>query len=92
MTVKETSWASYQEITRGGVAKTQAEKVFQTMQYYSGNGVSRAELAEDMNLPINAVCGRVNELLKAEVIYVAAVERCGSAGRKVEKLKVVNYN
>ncbi|QHJ81471.1 MAG: hypothetical protein [Bacteriophage sp.] len=90
MTVKSTSWSAYQEITRGGVAKTQAEKVFQTLQYYP-DGASRAELSKDMDMPINAVCGRINELLKADVIYVASVSKCPVSGRNVEKLKAVSY-
>lgn len=89
MTVKQTSWQAYQDITRGGVAKTQAEKVFQTLQFTPG--ATRSELAAHMNLPINAVCGRVKELLDAEVIYVSGVGKCAVSGRNVEQLKVVSY-
>lgn len=89
MTVKQTSWEAYQDITRGGVAKTQAQKVFQTLQFTPG--ATRNELASHMNLPINAVCGRVKELLDSEVIYVSGVGTCSVSGRNVEQLKVVSY-
>lgn len=89
MAIKQTSWEAYQEITRGGVAKTQAEKVFQTLQF--APGATRAELSKHMGLPINVICGRVNELLKAEVIYVSGTIKCPINNRKAEQLKVVTY-
>lgn len=92
MAVKETSWKAYQDILRGGVANKQAEKVLQTISYYPESGVSRAQLSHSMELPINSVCGRVNELLASEVIYVAGVDKCPVSGRNVEKLKVVDYD
>lgn len=88
--VKGTSWQAYQDILRGGVAKKQAEQVLQTINFYPA-GVSRVQVAQAMGLQINAVCGRVNELLKAEVIYVAGTRKCPVTGRNVEMLKVVEY-
>lgn len=91
MSIKPTSWQAYQEILRGGVAKTQAEQVLQTISYFPEAGVSRAQMARAMGLAINSVCGRVNQLLKDEVIYVAGVGACPVTGRNVELLKVVSY-
>lgn len=91
MTVKSTSWQAYQEVLRGGVAIKQSEQVLQAISYYPQDGVSRAQLARALGLSINAVCGRVNELLKAEVIYVAGTGKCPVTGRTVELLKVVEY-
>lgn len=90
MSIKETSWQAYQEILRGGVAKKQAEKVLQTINFYP-EGVSRATISRAMGMPINSVCGRVNELLASEVIYVAGTAKCPVTGRNVEVLKVVEY-
>lgn len=90
MSVKQTSWEAYQDILRGGVATKQAEKVLQTINYYP-DGVSRATIARAMGMPINSVCGRVNELLAAEVIYVSGTGKCPVTGRNVEQLKVVEY-
>lgn len=92
MSVKQTSWQAYQDILRGGVAASQAEQVLQAISYYPQDGVSRAQLAVALDFPINSVCGRVNELLKAEVIYVAGTGECPVSGRNVELLKVVEYN
>lgn len=88
--VKQTSWATYQDIIRGGVAETQAEQVLQAINFQEA-GVSRAELSKSLDMRINSVCGRVNELLAKEVIYVAGVSECSVTGRNVEKLKVIEY-
>lgn len=90
MSVKETSWQAYQEILRGGVATKQSEQVLQTINFYP-DGVSRATIARAMGVAINSVCGRVNELLKADVIYVAGTGICPVSGKRVELLKVVSY-
>lgn len=86
---KSTSWAAYQDILRGGVAKTQAEKVLQTLNYQSG--MTRSELAQATNYGINSVCGRVKELLDSDVIYVSGTRNCRVSGKLVEELKVVEY-
>lgn len=90
--VKDTSWQAYQEILRGGTALKQAEQVLQTINYFSPDATTRAQVAQAMGLGINAVCGRVNELLKAEVIYVSGTGKCPVTGRTVEMLKVVEYD
>lgn len=88
--IKPTSWSAYQDILRGGVAKTQAEKVLQTLNYQSG--MTRSELAQATNYGINSVCGRVKELLGYDVIYVSGTRNCRVSGKLVEELKVVEYN
>lgn len=88
--IKPTSWSAYQDILRGGVAKTQAEKVLQTLNYQSG--MTRSELAQATNYGINSVCGRVKELLDSDVIYVSGTRNCRVSGKLVEELKVVEYN
>ena len=87
--IKQTSWSAYQDILRGGVAKTQADKVLQTLNYQSG--MTRSELAQATNYGINSVCGRVKELLDSDVIYVSGTRNCKVTGNLVEELKVVEY-
>ncbi|UOW66375.1 hypothetical protein vBAspATola_32 [Aeromonas phage vB_AspA_Tola] len=87
--IKPTSWSAYQDILRGGVAKTQAEKVLQTLNYQSG--MTRSELAQATNYGINSICGRVKELLDSDVIYVSGTRNCRVSGKLVEELKVVEY-
>lgn len=90
MKVKETSWQAYQDVLRGGVAATDAQKVLQVLNYFT-EGKTRRQLSEALGMPINAICGRVNELLKADVIYVAGVTLCEFTRKRVEVLKVVSY-
>lgn len=87
--IKPTSWSAYHDILRGGVAKTQAEKVLQTLNYQSG--MTRSELAQATNYGINSICGRVKELLDSDVIYVSGTRNCMVSGKLVEELKVVEY-
>ncbi len=87
--IKPTSWSAYQDILRGGVAKTQAEKVLQTLNYQSG--MTRSELAQATNYGINSICGRVKELLDSDAIYVSGTRNCRVSGKLVEELKVVEY-
>ena len=87
--IKQTSWSAYQDILRGGVAKTQVEKVLQTLNYKSG--MTRSEIAQATNYGINSVCGRVKELLDYDVIYVSGTRICKVTGKLVEELKVVEY-
>ena len=89
MSVKPTSWQAYQDILRGGVANTQAEQVLQVINWHEG--LTRAEVAKVTDMRINSVCGRVNELLSSEVIYVSGTRKCSVTGRVVEELKVVSY-
>ena len=88
--IKPTSWAAYQDVLRGGVAKTQVEKVLQTLNYQSG--MTRSELAQATSYGINSICGRVKELLDSDVIYVSGTRNCRVSGKIVEELKVVEYN
>lgn len=90
MSVKQTSWQAYQDILRGGVAFTDAQRVLQALNYKT-DGATRNQLAAALGMGINSICGRVNELLKADVIYVDGTTICPISGRNVEKLKVVVY-
>lgn len=86
--VKQTSWEAYQEVLHGGIAKTQGQKVLQALMYKS---MTRAELSAALGISINAICGRVNELLNRDVIYVTGTRECRITNRKVEELRAVEY-
>ncbi|QHJ79449.1 MAG: hypothetical protein [Caudoviricetes sp.] len=89
MTIKQTSKDAYRDVITGGTAHTQAQKVLQTLHYREG-GMSRKELSVSLSLPINAVTGRVAELLAAGQIYVSGTDTCAFTGKTVEILSV-NY-
>lgn len=88
MSVKPTSWQAYQEVLRGGIADTQAKKVLQAIHY---KPMTRSELSAALGISINAICGRVKELLDSEVIYVSDTRSCRITGRKAEQLETIKY-
>lgn len=62
--VRETSLKAYDAIQADGTAKTQAGRVLAFIRTHPMS--SRQDIARGTGIPINAVCGRVNELLEAE--------------------------
>lgn len=50
--------------------------------------ITRIELSETLNLPINTICARVNELLKMNKIYVSGEKFNHRSNRDVECLSV----
>jgi hypothetical protein len=62
MPVTETSYASYRELLHSGVLAGQQYKIISTMR--EGVTYSRRELMRLTGIEINAITGRVNELVK----------------------------
>jgi DNA-binding IclR family transcriptional regulator len=62
-----TSMDAYQEIVESGKALTQEQAVFAEIK--KNNGCTRQDISTYSHIPINAVCGRVNALLKLGFIY-----------------------
>ena len=84
--IKETSFFAYQDLKQSGKVLSQKLKVF---FYIKDNpNVSRNQIAKALNIGINAVCGRVNELLEKGHIEVAEISPCPITGKNVEKLRV----
>lgn len=68
--VRETSLKSYDAIRADGTAATQAGRV---LAYVRRNpGASRGDIERSTGIRINAVCGRVNELLEANALRETA--------------------
>jgi len=65
--IRQTSLMAYREIEADGTMGKQAMKIYKYLKF-TLEGYTRNELSRFLNIPINAVCGRVNELLQAEWI------------------------
>lgn len=52
--------------------------------------ITRREIEEKSEIPINSVCGRVKELMDAGLVIVAGNKQCKISGRIVESLTSVN--
>lgn len=68
MSVRQISLEVYNEISLDGTAATQRMEIKDFLKRFS-DGLTRAEVSEMNNIPINAVCGRINELIKEGSVY-----------------------
>jgi len=54
---------AYREIEKEGITGKQRKKIYSYLKKLTA-GRTRNELRRELKIPINAVCGRVNELLR----------------------------
>lgn len=81
--VATTSIANYHEHKRSGKLGTQAANVLGFIERHVNQDWTRAELAQALGIPLSSVCGRVNEMLKADLIRPAPNRPCRISGKKV---------
>ena len=68
MEIRQTSIQAYKDINQDGTSDTQRLAILKFLRRYS-DGLTRNEISRMLDIPINAVCGRVKELLKFCSIY-----------------------
>lgn len=66
--LRQTSLQAYNDIRTDGSALTEKRKVYNLISSFSC-GVTRQEISEQLRMPINSVCGRVNELMKNGFVF-----------------------
>jgi predicted transcriptional regulator len=86
MSVKETSLTALVDLIESGGQMKQQEKVLAAFLNHRLPVLTRQEIAQASALPINAVCGRVNELITSEYISVGGVKTCSITKKVVEGL------
>lgn len=88
--IKQTSLEAYNSLIADGKKKTHGQRLYSLIQWFNSEGKypSRADLCKVSAMPINAVCGRVNELLKRGVIDVVTTGICETTGKRVERLGI----
>ncbi len=77
--VRETSREAYRYAQRRGITGAQAVRI--AVYLFDSPPRTRAEIARDTGIPINAVCGRVNELVKAHAVDENSARPCTTSGR-----------
>lgn len=92
MVSRKTSEKAYQVLCDEGVDGEQRVKVFKSITSAGKDGITRQEIVEDTGLSINAVCGRVNELLKDNRVFEDGATRTGITGRQNLIIKAMKYN
>ncbi len=86
MPVSETSIKAYAEIVTSGKAKTQADKIYALLQ--KSGSMTRDEIASVTGFRLASVCGRINELIKADKVEETIEVISEYSGHKVKLVRV----
>jgi len=86
MTIKDTSLQAYWSERLGFRLGAQAARVLDDLHIHGA--ATRKELAESTGIPINAICGRVNELLKSGCVEEFNKTRDEDTNKLVWELRV----
>ena len=81
--VTRTSIANHRQNLEGRVYQPLQAKIISALKR-KRRPLTRNELAILTGISINSVCGRVNALLKADVLEVDGIKKCPITGRNVE--------
>lgn len=84
--VADTSIERYKAmVAEGEVTRVQAAILCKMEE---GKEYTRAELSERSHLPINTVCGRVNELVKDDRLEESGVRKCSVTGYTAKTVRL----
>ena len=84
--MRDTSLAAYWSERLSGRISHQQSMILENLAVYGG--ATRAELSKSTNLPINCICGRVNELLKLGYVVDDTVVRDEVTGKHVHVVRL----
>ena len=74
MEIRQTSMSSYFDINADGTAESQRMTILHFIRRYA-DGLTRQEISRLLSIPINAVCGRIRELIKVGAIVESGKKR-----------------
>jgi len=80
--MKETSLLQYLKMKDSGHLGRQQRRILNSM--IPGVTYTRLELSQETRIPINAVCGRVYEMMEAGALKYNGRIRCSVSGNHVE--------
>lgn len=80
-----TSRMAYDEVQCTGKDITQADEIM--LHIIEGYDYSRQELKRLTGFEINAICGRVNEMLKTGVLEEGEIRKCEVTGRSIRPVR-----
>ena len=84
--MRDTSLAAYWSERLSGRISHQQSIILENLAVYGG--ATRAELSKSTNLPINCICGRVNELLKAGYVVDDMITHDEDTGKQVHVVRL----
>ena len=86
--VRETSVAAYHELRDDGKLTAKQQQIIDYLHRHPGAVFSRLEISRAIDMPINCVAGRVNELLEKGVIEEADQRPCRISGRRINPIRI----
>lgn len=87
--VRETSVRAYERLVESGKDQTQKAKILKHMIAIYPKTQTRLELGSVLGIAINAITGRVNDLVAAECLIEDGQRYCTVSGSMVYQLKAV---
>ena len=82
MTTRESSIRAYRELRDTGVADSARKQILKAL-LDSPDGLTRREIEHRTGLRPNQVSGRVNDLIKVELVNEIGERECSITGRRV---------
>ena len=73
--VRNTSLGAYFYIRGNGTDLNQKGKIINEL-FVAGKALTRAEISERSGIRLNAVCGRINELINADYVTELGIRLC----------------
>ena len=73
--IAQTSLMAYQTIQSDATAEKQSAVIFSLFSENSDKSYTRNEVSRLTNIPINAVCGRISELLAQNLLVLGGKKR-----------------
>lgn len=86
--VRETSIATYQDLRDDGKLTAKQQQIIDYLHRHGSADFSRLEISRAIDMPINCVAGRVNELLEKGVIEEADQRPCRISGRRINPVRL----
>jgi len=88
----ETSTIAYRAITNSGVLGNQQEQIVSFLRFNKSQNprwnFSRKEISRILDLEVNAVAGRINELVKSGLVVEDKKRRCSHSKRLVTPVRL----
>lgn len=85
--VRETSLAAYDQLKTGALGRQQAQIVRHMAQHVHRDW-TRRELVDAVGMTVNAVAGRVFELIERGMLIERRLRKCSVTGRTVHALEL----
>ena len=79
--IRQTSIECYNEIKAEGIVETQRIRILNHIKKYS-DGLLRMEISDELNIKINAVCGRCRKLVQDGLVYEDGTRLNQKTGKK----------